>query len=647
MFSTRLNSILCSALRPPALALISDGDADISSDWLFMTDGWHPTQAVGPDGKRADVRDVANGLQCRCRCFDCGQPVLAKQGPKVRWHFAHHASTNCRPTPESELHFFAKTLLAEKLWLWIPPVKAKSAGRTQLISDRQRYEFSQVKVEKADGNVRPDLLLVTESGKVLHVEIFVRHRVGPIKLEKLRTRGISSVEIDLSKLDWDDRGAWDEAILKTAPREWLHNARAAKVQQGMAAHAASEAKAKQQVLDAEYEKIAGIWKRIETVREEPGKHLSGQRDLALKRGYSGKIGHAVKGEACFRVSPAYWQARLVNRFLWDQGTASASMFETGDALVYVRDLIWPGLTHISKETSAKMERDFPAFQAPWHAVHSYLKWLKDEHWMFDKRVGGKQWLPSSNALHLRKEREATWQQERELKEEVIDWLDMILSNIPDQETSDFDRAEWVDWFVTSVDVGEARVFQEAIYGMVVNGRRLVDDLLGLPLQAEYMRQEIAQADRRAKKERERVAQLEQAERHRRMSTIEEKASSVLGDMAQHWLLAANIQLDDKAPFDLATQSDEGLARAASELARLHNERREAEARQAAQVRQQAALEKNRKKLAALAGKRTRDPARAELWCRSSNPKLGGQRPFDYCVDDRALRNCIDIMPISL
>ena len=475
----------------------------------------------------------------------------------------------------------------------------------------------------------------------------MRHRVDPTKREKLRSRGISSVEIDLSKLDWDDRGAWGQAILETAPREWLHNARAAEVQQGIEALAASEAKAKQQALDAEYEKIAGIWKRIEMVREEPSRHLSEQRDLALKRGFSQKIGHAVKGESCFRVSPAYWQARLVNRFLWDQATASASVFETGDALACVRDLIWPGLTHINKETSARMEQEFPAFQAPWHAVHSYLKWLKDEHWMFDKRVSGKQWLPSSSAIQLRKEQEAIWQQERERKEEVVDWLDMILSNIPEQETSGFDRAEWADWFVTSVDVGEARIFHEAIYGMVVSGRRLVDDLLGLPLQAEYMRQEIAQADRRAQKERQRVAQLEQAERDRRISAIEDKALAVLGEMAQHWLLASNLQLDDKAPLDLATQSDEGLALAASELARLHNERREAEARQAAKVRQQAALEKNRKELATLARKRARDPARAELWCRSSNPKLGGQRPFDYCVDDRALRTCIDIMPTSL
>lgn len=612
-----------------------------------MNGGWHPTQAIGPDGQRADVKDVANGLQCRCVCFECGQPVLAKQGPKLRWHFAHHAPTNCRPTPESELHFFAKTLLADRLWLWIPAVRANAAGLTAPISDRRQYEFSEVQVEKADGNVRPDLLLATASGKILHVEIYVRHRVDPIKLEKLRNRGISSVEIDLSKLDWDDRGAWEAAILETAPREWLHNARAARVQQDMEARAASEASAKQQVLDAEYEKVAGIWNEAPMSCGDPDEHLADQYKLAMKRGFSQKLGHAVKGAACFRVPPAYWQARLVNRFLWDEATASPSAFETNHALAYVKDLIRPGLNHISKDSTARMQRDFPAFQDPWHVVHSYLKWLKEQHWMFDKRVLGKHWLPSSSAVYLRKEQEAAWQHEQERKEEVADWVDMILSDIPENETSGFDRASWVDWFVTSYDEDEAPAFHEAVYDMVVGGRRLADDLLGLPLLAEYERQEIAQEERRVQKERERVARLAQTERDRRISTLQDKASAVLGELAQHWLLAANAQLDGKTPLDLAIESDEGLACATSELARLHNERREAEAKQAAQARQQAALEKNRLDLADLAGKRARDPVRADLWCKSPNPKLGGQRPIDYCVDDRALRTCKEIMPASL
>ena len=612
-----------------------------------MNGGWHPTQAIGLDGRRVDVKEVANGLQCRCVCFECEQPVLAKQGPKLRWHFAHHAPTNCRPTPESELHFFAKTLLADRLWLWIPAVRANAAGRTKSISDRRKHEFSEVRIEKADGNVRPDLLLVTSNGKVLHVEIYVRHRVDPIKLEKLRSRGISSVEIDLSKLAWDDRGAWEAAILETAPREWLHNAKAARVQLDMEAQAASEARAQRQVLDAEYETVAGVWNEALISYGVPDQHLADQYDLAMKRGFSQKIGHAVKGAACFCVPPAYWQARLVNHFLWDKATTSPTAFETKHALAYVSDLIRPGLRSISKETSANMQRDFPTFQDPWHAVHNYLKWLKEQHWMFSKHVVGKKWLPSNSALHLRNEQEAEWQREHERKEDVADWVDMILSNIPESETSGFDQASWVDWFVKVFDEDHARALHEAVYEMVVGGRRLADDLLGLPLHAEYERQAIAQEERRAEIERERVARLAQAERDRRISTLEDKASTVLGELAQHWLNVANAQLDARTPLDLATQSKEGLARTISELTRLHNERREAEAREAAKTRQQAALERNRLELVGMARKRARDQVRADLWCKSPNPKLGGQRPIDYCVDDRALRTCKDIMPASL
>lgn len=612
-----------------------------------MTGGWHPTQAIGPDGLRADIKDVANGLQCRCVCFECGQPVLAKQGTKRRWYFAHHAPTNCRPTPESELHFFAKTLLAERLWLWLPAVHANAAGRTEPISDRRQYEFSDVRVEKADGNVRPDLLLATANDKVLHVEIFVRHKVDPIKLEKLRSRGLSSIEIDLSKLDWDDRSAWELAILETAPRKWLHNAIAAKVQKSIESRAAAEARERQQILDAEFEKVGGIWKQALASCGDPDKKLAEQYSLAMKRGFAQKIGHAVKGAACFRVSPAYWQARLVNRFLWDKATASPSAFDTGDALACVRDLIWPGLNRISRETSDRMQRDFPEFQDPWRAVHSYLKWLKEHHWMFDKRVLGKHWLPSSSALHLRKRQEEAWQQEHERKGEVADWMDMILSNIPENETSGFDRASWVDWFVNAYDEDEARALHEALYDMVVGGRKLADDLLGLPLLAEYERQEIAQEKRRVEEERRRTARLAQAGRDRRMSAIQDKTSSVLDEWAQHWLNAANAQLDGRTPLELAAEADEGLARAASELARLHKESREVAEREVTQARQQATLEKNRAELAELAGKRARDPVRADLWCKSPNPKIGGQRPIDYCVDDRTLRTCKQIMPASL
>lgn len=611
-----------------------------------MRSKWHPTQAIGPDGQRADVRNVENGLQCRCVCFECKQPVVAKQGPKTRWHFAHHAPTNCRPTPESELHFFAKSLLAEKLWLWIPAVQASAGSRTKSISEPRKYEFSEVRVEKTDGNVRPDLILVAQGGKTLHVEIFVRHKVDHTKLAKLKARRISSVEIDLSRLDWDDRGLWDTAILETAPRVWLHNAKAAKIQKVLENDAAIEAERMQQALNAEFDKVAMAWKDAQATYDTPDANLTAQHVLALKRGLSATIGHVATGAECFRVSPAYWQSRLVNRFLWDEATGSLRVFETTDALAHIQDLVRSGLKRISKEAAARMKQEFPSFEAPWHVVHAYLKWLKD-HWMFDKRVGGKQWLPSSSAVHHRKEREAEWQQARERKEELAEWVDFILSNIPTDEASGFEKGKWVDWFVASYDEGEARKHLEAIYEMVVGGRGLAEDLLGLPLLAEYERQEIAQAQRRAEDERKCIARLEQARRDARISAVQTKAADILDNEAQTWLQAANERFGGSTPLCIATESDAGLALVDAELTYIQNERREAAARVASEARLEAILAKNRTELTELAKKRARDPVRAGLWCQSPNPKLGGQRPLDFCTDDHALKTCKDIMPASI
>ncbi len=612
-----------------------------------MNNDWHPTQAIGPDGLRADVKDVANGLKCRCVCFECEQPVIARQGPKVKWHFAHHAPTNCRPSPESELHFYAKSLLAERLWCWIPEVHASAAEMTKRISQRRKYQFVEVKVEKADGNVRPDLLLIAKGGKILHIEIYVRHKVDPIKLEKLRTRGISSIEIDLSKLDWDDRTGWDLAILETAPREWLHNVKASETEHEMAAAAARQAKKRAAKFDAEFTRISNVWKAIPKSYNDPNAQLLAEHALARKRGFQSMITYTPKGSGCFFVAPEFWQSRLVNHFLWDGVAGSSSTFETTHALAFIRDLVRPGLHSISTEAAARLNAAFPEFQPPWFAVHDYLKWLKSKHWMFDKRVVGKQWLPSESAIDRREEQEIKWDRERERKTDLVEWVDYILSNIPDDEHRDFDRGSWIEMFIARYDDDEAPALLEEIHEMVVGGRGLADDLLELPLLPEYERQEHSQAKRRRDEKRKRAAELEQSRREGRVKSLRQKADLAFGTEAQIWLETANEHLSDQSPLTAAEVSDDGLARALEELQRLHQQRKDAAARDAAEVRRKAMLEKNRKELSELASRRARDPAKATLWCRSGNPKLDGQRPYDFCVDDRTLRICKEIMPSKL
>ena len=337
----------------------------------------------------------------------------------------------------------------------------------------------------------------------------------------------------------------------------------------------------------------------------------------------------------------------MNHFLWDGATGTPHAFETKDALAYVKDLVRPGLNRVSAEVAARLEKEFPEFQPPWHTVHNYLKWLKANHWMFDKRVTGYRWLPSTSAIHHRYEQEKTWERERERKADMAEWVDYILSNIPEDEHRDFDRDGWVNMFVAQYDDDEAPAFLEEVCEMVIGGRGLADDLLGLPLLAEYQRQETSQANRRIEQQRKRTVELERSERERRVASIRQKAELVFGTEAQAWLETACHNLGGQTPLAAAEVSDDELTRAAAELQRIHDERKDAAARAAAEAHQKAKLENNRAELLELASKRTGDPVRANLWCKSTNPQLGGQRPFDFCIDDRALRICKDIMPSKL
>lgn len=433
---------------------------------------WHPTQAIGSGGECVDVRIVANGLKCNCVCFECKQLVIARQGPQLKWHFAHHAPTNCRPKPESELHFFAKSLLAERLWLSLPPVEE--------ISPSRNYPFAEVKVEMADGNVRPDLILITNGGHKLHVEIFVRHKVDLDKLSKLQARNISSVEIDLSHLDWEDRDSWENAILQNAPRRWLHNAKAAEHSRLKAEKAA-----------AEFQKYSIFWHS--PFNQQPvDEQASVEVELAMKRGLNSMTSFTSNGARCFLVPERYWQSRLVNRFLWDEATKFPKAFETKHALAHVQHLVRPEFNRIPAEVAARMKEELSDFLTPWHTVHSYLKWLKNSHLMFDKRVIGKDWLPSSTAIHHRKEMEAEWAWETERKAELADWVDYILSAIPRHEHRHFDRIKWSEWFIRSYHDEDANRALQAIHEMVIERCRLAEDLIGLPLELEYVRQKQLQ-----------------------------------------------------------------------------------------------------------------------------------------------------------
>ena len=68
----------------------------------------HPLpQRANPKGKPAvayakngddhivHVDDVPRGLACACRCIECGELLISRQGAVMAWHFAHNSDSHC------------------------------------------------------------------------------------------------------------------------------------------------------------------------------------------------------------------------------------------------------------------------------------------------------------------------------------------------------------------------------------------------------------------------------------------------------------------------------------------------------------------------------------------------------------------------
>lgn len=182
--------------------------------------------AVAPDGSlvAADDPGVRRGLACRCRCPQCHEAVVARQGNVRAWGFAHQGRSFCPGAYESSLHLAVKEVLAATRRLFVPkcivrrhhqPIShAFEYCRTspgEAIRDFEKHfpldgigetaermiNFDAIQLEQTDEDMRPDV--VGQVGEdLLYIEVAVTHFVDEEKCLKLRRRYIPTIELDLS-----------------------------------------------------------------------------------------------------------------------------------------------------------------------------------------------------------------------------------------------------------------------------------------------------------------------------------------------------------------------------------------------------------------------------------------------------------------
>lgn len=155
------------------------------------------TIAVDASDRVVSIYEVVRGLACGCRCIECNEAVVARQGLQRMHHFSHSSQKeSCEVTPESFLHQYAKQVVRESLGLQLPP----QPGHHPDSEDQSSWwDFESVKEEPWMGDFRPDLVAELTDGPLL-IEFARTSFVDEEKLERIKLLGIRTVEIDLSGL---------------------------------------------------------------------------------------------------------------------------------------------------------------------------------------------------------------------------------------------------------------------------------------------------------------------------------------------------------------------------------------------------------------------------------------------------------------
>lgn len=178
------------------------------------------------DGKTVHISEVESGLRCECICPACGERLIARKGTKVSHHFAHKSTVECEYGYQTSLHLAAKEIISEHKQIYLPALSLNilGSGKTILIEEARIIQVSEVILEKKINDIIPDILLITDVGKLI-LEIYVTHEIDDEKKKKIKRLNIPTLEIDLSKLDRNiAKEELTEALIKeTENKNWIYN----------------------------------------------------------------------------------------------------------------------------------------------------------------------------------------------------------------------------------------------------------------------------------------------------------------------------------------------------------------------------------------------------------------------------------------
>lgn len=178
-------------------------------------------------GETRNIKDVESGLACNCVCGNCGGALEACKGKIRQHHFRHYSSAECKGAWESQLHLLSKAIIEEHKSIVLPPYQGK-----YLTYGAKVQKFDSVLPEENQGDLQPDCLckytMPDGEERELWIEILNTHAVDEEKAQKIKERGISCIEIDVSKIFENDEVLDKDVLTKfllesDKDRLWINN----------------------------------------------------------------------------------------------------------------------------------------------------------------------------------------------------------------------------------------------------------------------------------------------------------------------------------------------------------------------------------------------------------------------------------------
>jgi hypothetical protein len=141
------------------------------------------------DGLVVDVHEVSNGRACDCFCPSCKTPLIARQGSKKEWHFAHATMDTYESTKNScEYSFFVSVVLMSKQVftecrsLQVPEYKLRLEGtgtysRLQYFTERtitpsRIIELDSCQIDAKIDGIKADILARVKDA---YLAIYLQH----------------------------------------------------------------------------------------------------------------------------------------------------------------------------------------------------------------------------------------------------------------------------------------------------------------------------------------------------------------------------------------------------------------------------------------------------------------------------------------